>query len=409
MLSSPGLSCTVSSTRLQVPAAPQLWPCLSAQPGANNSCRKDTVDWKRWGENPDLCRTRMPSEWESTGLRGVHHASFSQEKEGSSAGAAQEHKLGSHSLHDEQTCLGAESWSGGIWGSRVSQLTQGKGCSTSCCMRSNFLPLPPSITQLTKGAIKIRKHLIIWTNSSLQCFRCFQKGSGSVVDVMVKFMPSELGTLTTCSGRKEQRQNPLAQATMQQGKLLPRLNAKRIQLHQGRKMVQDKNKTPQWHQAVQHYLPRAHSVWICTTYQLQQAADCHDTDTDPGLFTKPHVLPKVQFFLCWIQRRPTVLHKKNLYALVGSWNANWSPIHNKSRKCHAPSSSKPALCSERSLHQKGWEEACGVFAYRCVFGRWLFWPAGLLSVSALQKELGAHSPQEPTRPLSPLHAGLSNQ
>lgn len=51
----------------------------------------------------------MPSEWESTGLRGVHHASFSQEKEGSSAGAAQEHKLGSHSLHDEQTCLGAES------------------------------------------------------------------------------------------------------------------------------------------------------------------------------------------------------------------------------------------------------------------------------------------------------------
>lgn len=54
---------------------------------------------------------------------------------------------------------------------------------------------------------------------------------------MVKSVPSELGTYTTCSERKEQRKNPLAQATVQQCKLLPRLNAKGTQTSPGQKDV----------------------------------------------------------------------------------------------------------------------------------------------------------------------------
>lgn len=58
--------------------------------------------------NSNLCRTSVPSEWESTRRLGVH-ASFFQEKENSVlVVGAQEHKCGSHYIRKEHTCLGAE-------------------------------------------------------------------------------------------------------------------------------------------------------------------------------------------------------------------------------------------------------------------------------------------------------------
>lgn len=408
-LSSVGNSCTVSSVRLQVPAAPQQWPCLSAHPGASKSCHKghrgsETLRrelrsvpdkyafWvgkhrTTWGASCKLFSRKgrfIPSR-SSTGTQAWQP--FSTRR----ADVPRSRKLkwggceapGSPSWRKAKVAAPAAVWHWGL-------------ISFPC-------PLPLHSWQ--RELIKIRNHLVIWTNS-LQCFRCFQKGSGSTADAMVKSVPSELGTYTTCSERKEQRKNPLAQATVQQCKLLPRLNAKGTQTSPGQKDVtgREQNTAAAPSSAA---LPsmgtfQSSSAWICTTRPAlascwHRAGFVHQTTRAP----KGPILPLLG---------PGKTHTKHLYALLGSCSANWSPTQNKSRKRHTPRSSKPELCSERSLHQKDGEGGCGVFAYHCIFGRRLFWPAGFLGRQCpAGGPVGTQPLRKPQGRSPSLHAGLSNQ
>lgn len=292
-LSSVGNSCTVSSVRLQVPAAPQQRPCLSAHPAASKSCHKghrgsETLRrelrsvlnkyafWvgkhrTTWGASCKLFsrKGRFIPSGSSTGTQAWQP--FSTRR----ADVPRSRKLkwggceapGSPSWRKAKVAAPAAVWHRGL-------------ISFPC-------PLPLHSWQ--RELIKIRNHLVMWTNS-LQCFRCFQKGSGSTADAMVKSVPSELGTYTTCSERKEQRKNPLAQATMQQCKLLPRLNAKRTQTSPGQKDVtgREQNTAAAPSSAA---LPsmgtfQSSSAWICTTHPAlascwHRAGSVHQTTRAP--------------------------------------------------------------------------------------------------------------------------------
>lgn len=76
-----GKNSDVSSKRLQISAATRIWPCLSLHLPVRDPGHRATMDWKHSrGENRSLCRTSMPSEWQSTHYLGYMQG-FLQEEE----------------------------------------------------------------------------------------------------------------------------------------------------------------------------------------------------------------------------------------------------------------------------------------------------------------------------------------